>query len=88
MTDQLKILIIEVSKSDSSFVYFTLEANEGLCFYSTLKHEEGDITRKIEISYTKSLENEFLTVFKYLKEKLPITIISIGSEGIDEKYFK
>ena len=75
MTDELINLTIEVDKKDSSFVYFTLEANEGLCFYSTLAHEEGDQKRRLSISYTSSLHNEFLTVFNYLKESMDINII-------------
>ena len=75
MTDKLLNLTIEVDKKDSSFIYFTFEANEGLCFYSTLDHEEGDQKRRIQISLTSSLHNEFLTVFNYLKESIEIKII-------------
>ena len=75
MTEKLLQIIIEVDKKDSSFIYFTLEANEGLCFYSTLNHQEGEQTRKIDIHLTKSVKNEFLTVFNYLKSKLTINIV-------------
>ena len=75
MTEKLLQIIIEVDKKDSSFIYFTLEANEGLCFYSTLPHKEGDQTRKIDIHLTKAVKNEFLTVFNYLKSRLTINII-------------
>jgi hypothetical protein len=76
MTDKLINLVIEVDKKDSSFIYFTFEANEGLCFYSTLNHEEGDQTRMMDINITSSLKNEFLTVFNFLKESIDIKIIS------------
>ena len=75
MPDEIKTITIEVDKKDSSFIYFTLEANEGVCFYSTLDHEVGSPTRQIEINYTSSLENEFLTVFNFLKETIEIKII-------------
>ena len=80
MTKKLLQMIIEVDKKDSSFIYFTLEANEGLCFYSTLDHQEGDQTRKIDIHLTESLKNEFLTVFNYLKSQLEINIIQDFTE--------
>ncbi len=80
MTKRLLQIIIEVDKKDSSFVYFTLEANEGLCFYSTLDHLEGDQTRKIDIHLTESLKNEFLTVFNYLKSQLDINIVQDFTE--------
>ena len=75
MTEKLLQIIIEVDKKDSSFIYFTLEANEGLCFYSTLNHQEGEQTRRIDIHLTESVKNEFLTVFNYLKSKLTINIV-------------
>jgi hypothetical protein len=75
MTDRLINLTIEVDKKDSSFIYFTFEANEGICFYSTLDHKEGDQNRRIYISYTSSLHNEFLTIFNYLKKSIDIRII-------------
>jgi len=75
MTDQIHTLIIRVPKKDSSYVYFTLEANEGLCFYSTLEHQKESIFRDIEISLTNSLLNEFLTVFQFLNETIEIKIL-------------
>ena len=81
MTDKLINLIIEVDKKDSSFIYFTFEANEGLCFYSTLDHEEGDQKRRLKISYTSSLHNEFLTVFNYLKESIDIKVIEDSKQN-------
>ena len=76
MTDQLLKMIIRVPKHEASFVYFTLEANEGLCFYSTLSSSLGEPYRDIEINLTESLREEFLTVFNFLSEKIEITIIS------------
>ena len=75
MTDQIHTIIIRVTKKDSSYVYFTLEANEGLCFYSTLDHQKESEFRDIEINLTNSLVNEFLTVFNFIKEKLEVTVL-------------
>ena len=76
MTDKLLKMIIRLDKKDASFVYFTLESNEGLCFYSTLSESLKQPYRDIEINLTESLRNEFLTVFNYLCQKVEITIIS------------
>ena len=76
MTDQLLKMIIRVPKHEASFVYFTLESNEGLCFYSTLSNSLGQPYRDIEINLTESLREEFLTVFNFLSQKIEITIIS------------
>jgi len=75
MTDKIYTIVIRVNKKDSSFVYFTLESNEGLCFYSTLKHEKESPYREIEINLTKSLLNEFLTVFHFLTGSIDIEIL-------------
>ena len=75
MTDQIHQIIIRVAKKDSSYVYFTLEANEGLCFYSTLDHQKESPHREIEINLTSSLLNEFLTVFSFLNKTIEITIL-------------
>lgn len=75
MADQIHTLKIRVPKKDSSYVYFTLEANEGLCFYSTLDHEKESPFREIEINLTNSLVNEFLTVFNFLNKNIEIIIL-------------
>jgi hypothetical protein len=75
MTDQIHTIIIRVPKKDSSYVYFTLEANEGLCFYSTLEHQNQSDVRDIQIKLTKSLLNEFLTVYKFLCRNIEVSIL-------------
>ena len=42
-------LVIKIPKTDSAFVYFTLEAGDGTGFYSTLDHEIGQAYREIDI---------------------------------------
>ncbi len=51
MSDQIRSIfkIIRVKKEDSAFVYFTLEAHEGLASYSTLPHQPGDAYRDLEL---------------------------------------
>ncbi len=40
---------IRVRKQDSAFVYFILEASEGITSYSTLDHKPGDPHRDLEL---------------------------------------
>lgn len=69
-TKELYYTRIRVPKDDAYFVYFTFEANEGLCFYSTvdesLRGQYRDIDvkcaiewREILISLLKRLSSEF-----------------------------
>jgi hypothetical protein len=40
---------IRVRKQDSAFVYFVLEASEGMTSYSTLEFKPGDPYRDLEL---------------------------------------
>jgi hypothetical protein len=42
-------LIIRIPKAHSAFTYFQLEANENLCFYSTLEESMGQPYRDLKI---------------------------------------
>lgn len=58
-TKELYYTRIRVPKDDAYFVYFTFEANEGLCFYSTvddsLKGQYRDIDVKCAIEWRETL---------------------------------
>lgn len=45
-------LRIRVPKGDAAFVYFILEAQEGVTSYSTLPNERGDANRDIELCFS------------------------------------
>ena len=67
---------IRVSKAFSSFVYFTFESNEGLCFYSTLEDSLKQEYRDIIVHVHKSLHEQFQSVLSHLQKKEPIEIIN------------
>ena len=79
MTDQetqvLLKTLLRSTKDQSSFIYFTLEANEGLAFYTTQPHQEGDKHRDIECFTPISLKDEFLALIESLKEPTGLIII-------------
>ncbi len=62
-------VLLKVKKEDSAIVYFILEANEGICFYSTIPHETHDQFRIVEIKYTKELEKRVQSNNKSIKKR-------------------
>ena len=75
-SNQLLKLLVKVDKKDSAYVYFTLEACDNLCFYSTLKHQVGDPTRVLEIFAPIEWEETLLNVLDSLKKRFPLDIQS------------
>ncbi len=62
--------LLRMPKAQSSFVYFIFEANEGLCFYSTLAHERGDLTRDMVLRGDRTMYNETKRLINFLKESV------------------
>jgi type II secretory pathway component PulC len=69
-------LIVRMPKEHSSFLYFQLEASEGLGFYSTIDFQEGDVYRDIDIKGDLKLKNEMMTLLNSLKEKTFLEILT------------
>ena len=70
--NQLFYLVIRVPKKESAFTYFTLESNEGLCFYSTLEESMGQGHRDIELTAHISLRNELEHLLANLEKTVQI----------------
>lgn len=71
--------VIRVPKKESSFTYFILEANEGLCFYSTLDWPEGVGYRDIDIRGTMEFKDDVLHLLEKLGELFPIEYLKDGT---------
>jgi len=67
--------IIRVPKEQSSFTYFTLESNEGLCFYSTLEHEKGQLYRDIDIKGSLDFKEEVDHILEMLSKSFSIQFL-------------
>ena len=67
--------VIRVPKQESAFLYFQLEANEGLCFYSTLQESLGQGHRDIEVTADISLEEEVKRLLEYLSKTIPMEFL-------------
>ncbi|ATH08676.1 hypothetical protein BIY24_12175 [Halobacteriovorax marinus] len=68
-------LIIRVPKADAAFTYFQLEANEGLCFYSTLEDSLRESYRDITIKAHQSLESEMRSVLDTLSKNVSFEVL-------------
>lgn len=69
-------LVVRMPKEHSSFLYFQLEASEGLAFYSTIDFKEGDFYRDIDIKGDLKLKNEVMILLESLREKTSLEILT------------
>jgi len=82
-SSQLFHFVIRLSKEDSAFFYFQLEANEGLCFYSTLPYEVHTQYRDIDLKGDIPFKNELEHILNMCQKKFPIEILV--NETIEDK---
>lgn len=75
MNFKLYHFILQVPKEHSAFLYFTLEASDGLGFYSTLDHQVGDSNRQIEIKGPIEFKDELKRLIVVLNKQFPIEIV-------------
>lgn len=68
-------LVIRLPKEEAAFFYFQLEANEGLCFYSTLESSLREAFRDIDIKSGPEFASEVKRIIAKLQEKFPIEIL-------------
>lgn len=68
--------VIRIPKEESAFAYFQLEANEGLAFYSTLPHLEGDPTRDLQITGSLTTLPELEHLLSELAKEFKVEILS------------
>lgn len=69
---QLWHLVLRAPKEESAFIYFQLESNEGLAFYSTLDSSLNAEYRDIELHSPLSLKTELEQFLSYLESKMAI----------------
>jgi hypothetical protein len=68
--------VIRLSKEDSAFLYFTLEANEGLCLYSTLPHKQGENFRDVEIKGDLKFQPQINHLLMQLEKLFPLMVLN------------
>ena len=74
--NKLKHLVIRVPKPEASFTYFQFEANDGICFYSTLESSLKEPYRDIDVKTHESLSDELLRLIAHLQNKIHLEILS------------
>lgn len=74
--DQLFHIIIRVNKEDSAYFYFQLEANDGICFYSTLQYPAHAQYRDIDMKGDLSLQNNLRSIINECRKKFAIEILT------------
>jgi len=66
---------IRLNKQDSSTIYFYLESNENIVFYSTLESSLKEGYRDIEIKGSIDFIEDFKRMFQYICTKIKIQTI-------------
>jgi hypothetical protein len=74
-TKQLYYTRIRVTKDDAYFVYFTFEANEGLCFYSTVDESLKGSYRDIDVKCSLETEKDLKALVKRLQAELRLDVL-------------
>jgi hypothetical protein len=69
-------IILRMPKNDTSFVYFTLEANENKSFYSTLPFEKGQLFRDMVIMATPEFKDQVLSIIEHCKNSTDLEVLS------------
>ena len=83
-SSSLMRLLVRVSKEESAYLYFTLEACDGLSFHSTLTDSLNKGYRDIMIHTTPELYPELLKQLNYCKQSFEIEFLK--EEAIQDSY--
>ena len=74
-SSQLFHYVVRLNKEDSAFFYFQLEANDGLCFYSTLSYEPHTQYRDIDLKGDILLQEGISHLIATCSKKFKIEIL-------------
>jgi hypothetical protein len=75
-TKELYYTRIRVAKDDAYFVYFTFEANEGLCFYSTVDESLRGQYRDIDVKCAVEWREKLVSLLKRLASEMRLDVLS------------
>ena len=74
-TKELYYARLRVSKDDAYFIYFTFEANEGLCFYSTVDESLKGSYRDIDVKCAIEIKSELQALIQRLQAELRLDVL-------------
>ena len=66
---------IRTKKSDSAYIYHTLEANEGLTAYRTIPHQEGDPNRDMDLVFSADALDDVKSLIAELQGMMELHVI-------------
>jgi hypothetical protein len=75
-TKELYYTRVRVPKDDAYFVYFTFEANEGLCFYSTVDESLRGQYRDIDVKCAVEWREKLVSLLKRLASEMRLDVLS------------
>ncbi len=73
--NQVLHLIVRVPKEEAAFTYFQLEANEGLCFYSTLENSMKESYRDITVTAHIGFKEEVKHIINKLQQMFNLEVL-------------
>lgn len=72
---KLRNLIIKVPREHSSMLYFILESNDNLSFYSTLSFEKDALYREITLYCTPEFSEQLDNLLEHFHQRYPIKVL-------------
>jgi len=76
LSKKLYYLRLRVSKDDAYFVYFTFEANEGLCYYSTVDESLKSAYRDIDVKCPIETRENLKLLIERLQTELRLDVLT------------
>ena len=67
--------VLRMAKDDAYFVYFTFEANEGMCFYSTVDESLKGQYRDIEVGCPIEWKEKLIELISRLQAEIRLDVL-------------
>jgi hypothetical protein len=74
-TRELHYSVLRVPKDEAYFVYFTLESNEGLCYFSTMDESLKGQYRDIEVRTAIELKEDVQKLISRLQQEIRLDVL-------------
>jgi hypothetical protein len=74
-TRELYYSVLRVPKDEAYFVYFTLESNEGLCYFSTMDESLKGQYRDIEVRTAIELKEDVQKLISRLQQEIRLDVL-------------
>jgi hypothetical protein len=75
LTRELYYCRLRVPKDEAYFVYFTFEANDGLCYYSTVDESLKGLYRDIDVRCPIEGKDNLVALMKRLQAEIRLDIL-------------